>query len=101
MLDHEVSFEDIWTDPNYNSMGLPDAMSIFALVHPNDLHIVYFFQKERLFGFNLQMKTVTDCQPNDIDTDEASSGFLLPWVLPKSLEISPGLFSCPNCDSVG
>ncbi|RLN22265.1 hypothetical protein C2845_PM07G39900 [Panicum miliaceum] len=89
-LDYEVSFEELWADRNYERTGLPNTVPVFALVHPDDPHVVYFAQEERLFGFNLRMKTVTECAANDIGIKEASSAILLAWKLPPLLQISPG-----------
>ncbi|CAL4966188.1 unnamed protein product [Urochloa decumbens] len=89
-LDYEASFEDIWADNKYAKAGLPDTVPVVALVHPDDPFLVYFAQEERLFGFNLRMKTFTAIVPNDIGVDEASSGILLPWKLPPLLKVSPG-----------
>jgi hypothetical protein len=92
-LDFEVSFEDIWADKMYRKTGLLKTLPVVALVHPSDPNVVYFAQQKRLFGFNLQMKMLTECAANLVGITEASSGGLLAWELPPSLKVSPG-FAC-------
>jgi hypothetical protein len=36
----------------------------------------------RLFGFDLRMKTLTECAANLVGVDEAASGGLVAWDLP-------------------
>jgi hypothetical protein len=92
-LDFEVSFEDIWADKMYKKTGLLKTLPVVALVHPSDPNVVYFAQQKRLFGFNLQMKMLTECAANLVGITEASSGGLLAWELPPSLKVSAG-FAC-------
>uniref|UniRef100_A0A0A8Z1P6 DUF1618 domain-containing protein n=1 Tax=Arundo donax TaxID=35708 RepID=A0A0A8Z1P6_ARUDO len=92
-LDYELSLKDIWDDPSYDETGLPNYVPVFALFHPNNPQVVYFFQREHLFGFNLRIKTVTECQPNDIGIDDASYNSVLAWEVPPSLVISSGPLS--------
>ncbi|GJN38218.1 hypothetical protein PR202_gb27241 [Eleusine coracana subsp. coracana] len=89
--DYELSCGDIWKDHSFNQIGLPYQVPVFALIHPTDPQMVYFFQRGLLFSFDLRRKTVIECFSNDIGLDEpsSSSSFILPWKLPSSFKVSP------------
>ncbi|CAO2199706.1 unnamed protein product [Urochloa humidicola] len=89
-LDYEASLEDIWADKKYARTGMPDTVPVVALLDPIDPFVVYFAHEERLFGFNLRMKSLTEIAPIGIGVHEASSGMLLPWKVPPLLKVSPG-----------
>ncbi|CAM0880625.1 unnamed protein product [Alopecurus aequalis] len=92
-LDYDVKLKEIWDDESYKGTGLPSKRPVLAGVHPADPAVVYFLNKGKLFGVNLGTKRVDECvpfqpaltDPTQLDIDEESSRFLLPWDLPPSL----------------
>jgi 8-oxo-dGTP pyrophosphatase MutT (NUDIX family) len=97
-LDYDVKLREIWADESYEETGLPKKRPVIAGVHPADPTVVYFLNKEKLFGVNLGTKKVDQCvafqpaatDPTALDIDEESSRFLLTWDLPPSLTSSSG-----------
>jgi hypothetical protein len=60
-LEYEVSFQEIWADDSYQASGLSMKNPTFALVHPMDPDVAYFFLEEQLFGVDMRNRRVVDC----------------------------------------
>uniref|UniRef100_M8C6S7 DUF1618 domain-containing protein n=1 Tax=Aegilops tauschii TaxID=37682 RepID=M8C6S7_AEGTA len=61
VLDYKVSFQEIWADDSYRAAGLTEKNPTFALVHPMNPDVLYFFLEEHLFGVDLRAKRVVEC----------------------------------------
>ncbi|XP_044972333.1 uncharacterized protein LOC123439708 isoform X2 [Hordeum vulgare subsp. vulgare] len=57
----KVSFQEIWADDSYKAAGLTEKNPTFALVHPMNPDVLYFFLEEQLFGVDLRAKRVVEC----------------------------------------
>ncbi|KAK3128873.1 hypothetical protein QOZ80_6BG0467550 [Eleusine coracana subsp. coracana] len=92
--DHEFSCRDIWDDSSFHKTGFPNHVPVFAVIHPTDPQVLYFFLRGTLFSFDLRAKTVMECFSNHIGLDEpepsSSSNFVLAWKIPPSLKVSIG-----------
>ncbi|KAL6627125.1 hypothetical protein ACP70R_030851 [Stipagrostis hirtigluma subsp. patula] len=88
-LDHKLSFRrDIWSSRSYGQTGLLNRVPALGLVHPGKPQVVYIFEREHLYGFDMRVKEFTEGTLAEISRDEASSAFLLAWELPPSLQVS-------------
>ncbi|XBI26555.1 hypothetical protein VPH35_051237 [Triticum aestivum] len=61
VLEYKVSFQEIWADDSYKAAGLTEKNPTFALVHPMNPDVLYFFLEEHLFGVDLRAKRVVEC----------------------------------------
>ena len=60
-LEYKVGFEGIWSDGSYKAAGLAEKNPAFALLHPMDPDVAYFFLEEHLFSVNMRAKRVVEC----------------------------------------
>ncbi|XP_037416605.1 uncharacterized protein LOC119279486 [Triticum dicoccoides] len=58
---YKVSFQEIWADDSYKAAGRTEKNPTFALVHPMNPEVLYFFLEEHLFGVDLRAKRVVEC----------------------------------------
>jgi hypothetical protein len=60
-LEYKVSFQDIWADESYKAAGLSEKNPTFALVHPMNPDVAYFFPEEHLFSVDMPASRVVEC----------------------------------------
>ncbi|KAM0930674.1 hypothetical protein ACQ4PT_000815 [Festuca glaucescens] len=60
-LEYKVSFQAIWADESYKAAGLPEKNPTFALVHPMNPDVAYFFLEEHLFSVDMRSNRVVEC----------------------------------------
>ncbi|GJN08634.1 hypothetical protein PR202_ga26576 [Eleusine coracana subsp. coracana] len=88
-LEHEASFPDIWADQSYKATGLPEKAPEFALIHPKNPDVIYFFLEEHIFGVDMPARKVVECAPHELDVPASkggpSSSCVLAWELPPTM----------------
>ncbi|KAM0869137.1 hypothetical protein ACQ4PT_040871 [Festuca glaucescens] len=60
-LEYKVSFQAIWADESYKAAGLPEKNPTFALIHPMNPDVAYFFLEEHLFSVDIPANRVVEC----------------------------------------
>ncbi|KAK3147970.1 hypothetical protein QOZ80_3BG0288970 [Eleusine coracana subsp. coracana] len=88
-LHYKVSFDEIWADDSYKATGLPEKAPEFALVHPKNPDVIYFFLEEHIFGVDMPARKVVECAPHELDVPASkggpSSSCVLAWELPPTM----------------
>ncbi|XP_051224024.1 uncharacterized protein [Lolium perenne] len=60
-LEYKVSFQGIWADESYKAAGLSEKNPTFALLHPMNPDVAYFFLEEHLFSVDMPANRVVEC----------------------------------------
>jgi hypothetical protein len=53
-MEYKVSFQEIWADDSYKAAGLSEKNPAFALIHPMNPDVAYFFLEEHLFSVDMR-----------------------------------------------
>jgi hypothetical protein len=86
-LEHEVSFDDIWSHRTYKALRLPNRVPQLAFIDPRSSDVVYFFLGDCIFGVDLCSSSVCKCAHYTLEhppSNLMSSRFVIPCKLPSS-----------------
>jgi hypothetical protein len=79
--EYTLSFADIRASDTFKAAGLPDKDPVFALIHPKNPDVLYFFLDDYLFAFDMRAKKLIECEAHGLGNNP-SSGSVRAWELP-------------------
>lgn len=99
--EYKLSFADIRASDTFKAAGLPDKDPVFALIHPKNPDVLYFFLDHYLFAFDMRARKLIECQAHGLEPSFLSSDSVRAWELPPdyAAAIAPapaGILAAPS-----
>lgn len=79
--EYKLSFADIRASDTFKAAGLPDKDPVFALIHPKNPDVLYFFLDGYLFSFDMRAKKLIECEAHGLGNNPSSAS-VRAWELP-------------------
>jgi hypothetical protein len=92
--EYTLSFADIRASDTFKAAGLPDKDPVFALIHPKNSDVLYFFLDDYLFAFDMRAKKLIECEAHGLGNNP-SSGSVRAWELPPDYAAAIAPASAP------
>jgi hypothetical protein len=73
-IEYQVSFAEVWAGDSYKSAGLPEKAPVFALIHPKNPDVLYFFLGEYIFGVDMPARKVVEFAAHELAVPSSKGG---------------------------